>query len=206
MPSHRVGVWWIGERAAEHRTMEHARAHVERAFGWPATLVDGAERPTGTLDRRRGQHLSAGILRWMTAARPPGAAKVLAITDVDLFIPILTFVFGEAQLGGDVAVVSTARLGEPADRAPGIVTDRLVKECIHELGHTFGLIHCADPRCAMARSASVAHVDAKRAALCATCRMKFREISLAEDRAAQASMAAGPRSSPNDRGDDAHGR
>ena len=33
---------------------------------------------------------------------PPG--KVLAVTDQDLFIPILTFVFGEAQLNGRAAV------------------------------------------------------------------------------------------------------
>ncbi len=185
MSSGRVGVWWIGERAAEARTIEDARTHVERAFGVPATLVGSVARPTGTFDERRGQHSSAAILRWMMSARPHGPGKLLGVTDVDLFIPILTFVFGEAALGGDVAVVSTARLRDPGDRDPALVGERLVKECIHELGHTFGLIHCADPRCAMARSASVAHVDAKRATLCPTCRVRLRE---------------------GHRGDDGHGR
>jgi archaemetzincin len=98
------------------------------------------------------------------------------VTDVDLFIPVLTFVFGEATLDGDVAVVSTARLAdENGDR---YLAARLAKESVHELGHTFGLIHCGDARCAMARSASLAHVDVKRAALCGDCRVRLRERQL----------------------------
>lgn len=175
MPSTPIGVWWIGEGSAEDGAMEAMRAHVERVFGSTATLVRRPERPSGTFDPRRGQHQSAAILRWLSAMRPPGAAKVLGVTDVDLFIPILTFVFGEAKLAGDVAVVSTARLGGDGGRPR--VADRLIKECVHELGHTFGLIHCADPRCAMARSASLAHVDAKRALLCTDCRIHLRELT-----------------------------
>ncbi|MBI2217288.1 MAG: peptidase M54 [Candidatus Rokubacteria bacterium] len=157
--------------------MEEARVQVERVFGVSATLARRAERPSGTLDPRRGQHLSAGILRWLVAMRPPGATKLLGVTDVDLFIPILTFVFGEAKLDGVVAVVSTARLsGDAGGGSPRVSQARLVKECIHELGHTFGLIHCADPRCAMARSVNLAHVDAKRATLCADCRIRLSEL------------------------------
>jgi archaemetzincin len=186
MPSDHVAVWWIGEGPPHDGVMEDARAHVERVFGVPAAILRRPERPAETFDARRGQHLSAAILRWLAALRPHGAAKLLGVTDVDLFIPILTFVFGEAKLDGDVAVVSTARLGVNGDRDPVLVAARLVKECVHELGHTFGLIHCADPRCAMARSASVAHVDVKRAAFCTSCRIRLSELK--------------------DRGGDAHGR
>jgi archaemetzincin len=174
-----IGLWWIGEAMLEESVIEHARAHVAHAFGVPATLVRRHERPAGTLDARRKQHLSASILHWLADARPPGAAKVLGVTDVDLFIPVLTFVFGEAKLDGDVAVVSTARLVTDGDRQ--YLASRLAKECIHELGHTFGLIHCADARCAMARSASLAHVDVKRAALCGDCRTRLREHQLRGD-------------------------
>jgi archaemetzincin len=174
MPSEPVVVWWIGEGSAEDGMIEATCAQVERVFGVTVQPLTGPERPTGTLDAGRGQHLSAAILKWLAAMRPPGVAKVLGVTDVDLFIPILTFVFGEAKLDGDVAVVSTARLAAGGGRSRA--ADRLIKECVHELGHTFGLIHCADPRCAMARSASLAHVDVKRAALCADCRIRLHEL------------------------------
>jgi predicted Zn-dependent protease len=112
------------------------------------------------------------------SSRPEAAAKVLAVTDADLFIPILTFVFGEAQLGGPAAVVSTARLGGNAGvpQDPRRVMARLVKECVHELGHTFGLIHCGLPRCAMARSPSLVEVDAKASTLCGDCRVRFTDL------------------------------
>jgi predicted Zn-dependent protease len=32
---------------------------------------------------------------------PPGA-NILGVTDVDLFVPVLTFVFGEAQVSGSL--------------------------------------------------------------------------------------------------------
>jgi archaemetzincin len=99
---------------------------------------------------------------------------VLGVTDVDLFIPILTFVFGEAQLGGSAAVVSTARLKEALPVAdPRLVIERLAKEAIHELGHAMGLVHCATRDCAMGRSASVRDVDSKRGSLCGSCRAQL---------------------------------
>jgi archaemetzincin len=106
------------------------------------------------------------------------AGKLVGITDRDLFIPVLTFVFGEAKLGGGIAVVSTARLhGTPAKPAdPRLFVSRLAKECVHELGHAFGLLHCAETRCVMARSASLLHVDAKGSALCRDCRIRLREF------------------------------
>jgi archaemetzincin len=159
--------------------MEEVRAHVERVFGFPARLWTGLERPTGAFDPARGQHSSTLILRWLRTARPPEAYKVLGLTDADLFIPVLTFVFGEAQLDGAVAVVSAARL-QPNPRGRGVdrrmLTARLAKECIHELGHTFGLLHCTDPRCVMARSVTVFDVDAKQDALCQNCRLRFQEL------------------------------
>ena len=67
----------------------------------------------------------------------------------DLYVPVLTFVFGEAQLEGNCAVVSTARLHEEFYGMPAsddLLGERLLKEAVHELGHTFGLRHCADWR------------------------------------------------------------
>jgi archaemetzincin len=171
-----ISVWWIGEGEWDEAMMTAVRADVERAFGMPATAAAHPERPVGTLDPARGQHASSAILKWLMARRPE-EATVVGITDADLFIPVLTFVFGEARLGGGVAVVSTARLGgEPRlglDRR--LLAARLAKETIHELGHAFGLVHCTSARCVMTRSASLVHVDAKGGSLCHDCRLRLRE-------------------------------
>lgn len=168
-----VFVWWIGERPPEEPVMAHVRRHLAEAFGCPALPWDAPDRPRGTLDPRRRQHASGAVLRWLLEAGPPGG-KVLAITDQDLFIPILTYVFGEAQLGGAAAVCSTARLAEGVEVAgPRLLTERLAKEAVHEVGHAFGLRHCDTPACVMGRSAGLRGVDEKSHLLCDVCRRRL---------------------------------
>lgn len=126
-----------------------------------------------TFDANRVQHNSSLILRQLIMQHPPDAEKILGILSVDLFIPILTFVFGEAQLQGIGAIVSTHRLhnrfyGLPENRE--ITTDRLLKEAVHELGHTFGLIHCLQAKCVMNSSTYVENIDQKPAEFCFLCR------------------------------------
>jgi archaemetzincin len=114
----------------------------------------------------RAQYYSTRIL----AALPE---TTLGVSAHDLFVPILTFVFGEAQLRGSRALVSTYRLreefyGDAADESK--LRDRLLKEALHELGHNFGLRHCDDWRCVMASSHSVETLDLKVPAYCPQCR------------------------------------
>jgi archaemetzincin len=168
-----IHLWWIGEREASAPMIQHVRLHVARAFGRQVQLCGSKGRPADAWDARRRQHSSTRILKWLTEAGPKDG-KVLGITDVDLFIPILTFVFGEAQLGGAAAVVSTARLVDPAARVdPRVMHERLAKEAVHELGHAFGLVHCGTPGCAMSRSASLRDVDLKNGDLCQRCRAQL---------------------------------
>ena len=163
-----IHLWWIGEQESKEKHLGHVRGHLERAFRLPVSLWAGAERPAEAFDARRKQWSSSRILEWLSRAGPDG--KVLGVTDVDLFIPILTFVFGEAQLGGRAAVVSTARLWEPGLPDDRVVLERLAKESVHELGHVFGLLHCDNAGCVMGRSSSVRDVDKKRGELCSSCR------------------------------------
>jgi archaemetzincin len=98
---------------------------------------------------------------------------LLAVTSFDLYIPILTFVFGEAQLNGPCAVLSTHRLRqEMYGLAPDVelLQQRTLKEAMHELGHTMGLTHCEDYTCVMAPSHAVEWIDLKTRSLCASCR------------------------------------
>jgi archaemetzincin len=171
-------VWWIGERDAERGMIDHVRNQLARAFGGPVGLWESPARPENTLEPRRKQHASGRMLRFLLERGPGAGAKVVGITDQDLFIPILTFVFGEAQLGGGAAVVSTARLADPAPRAdPRLFADRLAKECVHEVGHAMGLLHCGTTNCAMSRSASVRDVDRKAGSLCDDCRARLRDAA-----------------------------
>jgi archaemetzincin len=98
--------------------------------------------------------------------------RMLGIVAVDLYIPILTYVFGEAQMGGPCAVISAHRLrqefyGLPPN--PDLFRQRVIKEAVHELGHTVNLTHCGDYRCAMAPSHAVEWIDLKESTLCTAC-------------------------------------
>jgi archaemetzincin len=170
-----ISIWWIGERPMAPELMERVRGELESAYGVPAARGEPPGRPADTFDPKRGQHLSGRMLAWLLQAAPP-EGKLLGLTDQDLFIPILTYVFGEAQLGGRVAVASTARLREDLGRAgEPRFADRLVKEAIHEVGHAYGLVHCQVPRCVMSRAAGVRDVDEKSPELCPRCRHRLSE-------------------------------
>ena len=128
-----------------------------------------------SLDPRRDQYHSTAILQAMQPLVNGG--RVLAVTSLDLFVPVLTFVFGEAQLAGSCAVVSLHRLREEVygmPPNPALLAERLFKEAVHELGHTYGLRHCDDWRCAMTSSHSVEWLDVKTAELCPACRKVVR--------------------------------
>lgn len=144
---------------------------VEQMFGVRTTIAMPEAWPASAFDERRRQLSSTRVLAWLASRLPADGSKALALTDVDLYIPILTFVFGEAQLGGRAAVVSTARLRDPTNLAPTRLRERLVKEAAHEIGHVFGLLHCDRAACVMARSATLLDVENKGRTLCADCRV-----------------------------------
>ena len=123
-------------------------------------------------DEERRQFSAPLILRRLLDGDATGKDKLLAVTQQDLYIPMLSFVYGQAQLGGQVAVVSTARLrtdyyGLPPDEE--LLRVRARKEALHEVGHLFGLVHCPDVNCAMALSTGIRQLDKKQPSLCAGC-------------------------------------
>jgi archaemetzincin len=141
-------------------------------FPLPAEILPADEVPADAFRPNRGQYLSTELLGHLADHAPPGCARILGLTDLDLFIPILTYVYGEAMLPGKAAVVSTHRLAPDATGSTAsyrVLRDRVLKEAVHELGHTFGLTHCDDKQCAMSFAHSLDLIDHKRASFCRYC-------------------------------------
>jgi archaemetzincin len=138
----------------------------------PVALEPHTVDAASCMDPARRQFLSPAMLDLLLREGPSDAPRILGMCGVDLFVPILTFVFGQAQLGGRAALFSTFRLrdeyyGLPA--RPGLLFERAVKEAMHELGHTYGMRHCADLPCVMNASTYVEDIDQKPAAYCDHC-------------------------------------
>ena len=133
-------------------------------------------------DAKRRQYSSSLLLQQIAGRWKPEFERVLGVTEVDLFIPMLSYIFGQAQLGGRSAIVSAARLRQefydmPADEP--VLLERARKEALHELGHTFGLVHCEDRGCAMSLSTNIRQVDLKNASYCLACRALLAEGGVA---------------------------
>lgn len=154
--------------AADLARLLRISCHVE------AAAID----PDPAFDPVRGQYHATSLLRDLGKVPAANGDRLLGVTAVDLFVPIFTFVFGEAQVGGHRAIVSLHRLREEFYGLPGnypLLRERLAKEAMHELGHTFGLRHCARWDCVMSSTHSVDRLDSKNAAPCPRCASRMFE-------------------------------
>ncbi len=156
----------------DHGILEWLRNEMGECLMATLRIMPPIPVPPDSFEARRNQYYSTKILKEMLGNVPRDALKLLGVTDKDLCIPILTYVFGEAQVGGTAAVVSLARLrqehyGLEPDRP--LLLERLRKESLHELGHTFGLVHCPSRDCVMYLSNTVVDVDTRGRDFCRGC-------------------------------------
>jgi archaemetzincin len=156
--------------------LEPLTAGIFRVFGMRTKCANFRMDISKAFDPLRQQYNSSYLLSELIARPLADGEKVLGVAEVDLFIPILTFVFGEAQLEGPGAIVSAHRLnnkfyGLPENQT--LLTQRIVKEPIHELGHTFGLLHCSSPGCVLNSSTYVEDIDQKSDELCPQCQQQL---------------------------------
>jgi archaemetzincin len=154
--------------------MERLKDRVGAIFHCVAEVKSGFSNLDQTYNPERKQYFSSKLLD--SLGKVGGEERVVGVADVDLYIPRLNFVFGEADIVSGKAVVSLCRLrpeyyGLPPDEA--LFMERATKEIVHELGHTFGLEHCPNNKCVMHFSNSLADTDLKEAHFCNKCRPKI---------------------------------
>lgn len=152
--------------------LQHLAGSVREVFGVDTEVLPSTISVERAFDQSRRQYNSSALLALLLHQHESAFHKVILVVDVDLYVPVLTFVFGEAQLNGTAAVVSTFRLHNQFYGLPHsqpVFLERLEKEVIHELGHTFGLYHCRQFECVMRSSTYVEEIDLKRSRPCDSC-------------------------------------
>ncbi len=163
---------------ADEQVLAAVETCLGRSFAFETRRSAPFPDPEYAYDPKSAQYSSSLIVKELVRKCPADAARFFAVTEKDLFIPMLTFVFGQAQLGGTVAIISLARLRQefyhlPPNRA--LLTMRSIKETLHEIGHTFGLVHCPDKECTMSLATNIQQLDRKGNAFCRSCEVSLRE-------------------------------
>src|SRR5512136_172545 len=139
---------------------------VKKEYLLDVNLKEGHMDLSEFYDPTRRQYNGVRLIREVEALFSADSSKTIGLFNVDLFIPILTYIFGQAFLNGRTGIASLYRLSnerygmESDDR---LIFERFKKEIIHELGHTFGLTHCHIPDCVMRASTYVEDIDQKSA-------------------------------------------
>lgn len=145
---------------------------ITRTFHYPVVQKECSFELSRYYNPGRRQYDGNGILKMVAEKTTPDALKTIGLLRVDLFIPILTYIFGQAALNGDVGIASLFRLRNELyglERNNDLQIQRFRKVILHELGHTFGLIHCHYPVCVMRSSTYVEDIDQKKIAFCPNC-------------------------------------
>jgi archaemetzincin len=127
-------------------------------------------------DPTRRQYNGVKLIHEIENAFSSDSSKTVGLFNVDLFIPILTYIFGQAFLNGKTGIASSYRLSNERYGIKAndkLMLERFIKEVIHELGHTFGLIHCHIPVCVMRSSTYLEDIDQKSSHLCLNCRQRY---------------------------------
>jgi archaemetzincin len=160
----------------EKEFLEMIAKDVSHEYLLPVRIKEGHLDLSEFHDFSRRQYNGNSLLKEVESKFSSDTAKTLGLFSVDLFIPILTYIFGQAYLGGRAGIASLYRFSNERygmKKNEKILLERFRKEVIHELGHTFGLIHCHIPTCVMRSSTYVEDIDQKSTSLCPQCRVKL---------------------------------
>jgi archaemetzincin len=156
--------------------LEEIVEDVTREFPFPVNVEESHIDVSTFYDPARKQYNGNQLLKEVDSRVHSNSLKTIGLFRVDIFIPILTYIFGQAFLLGRAGIASIYRLkneyyGMKPDEK--LLLERFSKEIIHELGHTFGLKHCHIPTCVMISSTYVEDIDQKSANFCIKCRTEM---------------------------------
>jgi archaemetzincin len=146
---------------------------VRQEFFTTVNIKEGHLDLSEFYDPGRRQYNGTRLLKEVETVFSSDLNKTIGLFNVDLYIPILTYIFGQAFLNGSAGIASLYRLSNERygmNTDDKFILERFKKEVIHELGHTFGLIHCHIPTCVMRSSTYVEDIDQKSTNLCFRCR------------------------------------
>ena len=152
--------------------LEHLIECISARCGIECRISPGMDNPNYAYNEARGQYDSKVILKYLVQNCPPNTLRMIGVTRVDLYVPILKYVFGLAQIDGPCAAISLHRLYPQFYDQPknfNLLAERVEKTALHELGHTMGLTHCRRRQCVMYSSTRIEDTDFKQPFFCPTC-------------------------------------
>jgi archaemetzincin len=176
-PSMRILVLPMGDNIREE-IIKIIAGNLQAQLGLPVDVLPIAPIPDSAYNPKRGQYNALTLLKEMQKSNRPSDSKLLGIVNVDIFIPILTHVFGEAQLDQACAVISLWRLENNNDgskASPSDFFERSAKLAVHELAHTFNIRHCREENCIMKYMPTIEALDAQDLILCRYCSLDLEE-------------------------------
>lgn len=173
------GISLISYGQFEKEFLEKIAHDVEIEFGFPVQVSESYIDMSIFFNPSRRQYDANQLLKLLDSDSKPKILKTIGLFQVDLFIPILTFIFGQAIFNGNTGIASNYRLkneqyGLPGDKV--LLFERFRKVIIHELGHTFGLIHCHVPSCVMRSTTYVEEIDQKKYHFCNKCQGELKLV------------------------------
>lgn len=166
--SHPLGILPLGD--VDQQIIWSVAGAFADQLGIDVKLFPPGEPPDYAFDRHRIQYDAALIIKNVESMDFKSCRRVVALVDVDLFVPVFTFVFGEARKGGRAAVASVFRLGHQPER--------IVKITLHEFGHLCMLDHCHQDGCVMNFSSDLGTLDKVPPCFCRYCLGQVKFMAL----------------------------
>ena len=166
------GITFVSQGRFEKKFLDRMAHDVGTVFEIPVTIAPFYHDIGSCFDPARKQYDANRLLQLVHLEHADNSLKTIGLFKVDLFIPILTYIFGQAQYNGNAGISSVYRLRNEQyglQENDKLLFERFRKVIIHEIGHSFGLIHCHIPSCVMRPGTYVEDIDQKKHLFCKKC-------------------------------------
>ncbi len=147
-------------------------ANLQAVVGLPTRILSARAHPEDAFIATRYQFDAVKVVGALSREKD-GARFKMGVIQRDLCVPILTYVYGESQLGGHAAVISFHRLHHIDQQ---VFYERGAKIAIHEAGHLLGLEHCREPGCLMRFSKQLDQLDLLPMRFCPACEYEIARL------------------------------